>query len=233
MKAVGSAMQSIEQQDNLSLSLKPASDIKQSVQLPAICYPTTPLFLDSSQQQQQIRSRTPFNLQGLQYRTTTFTQFQTTTFRYPPTPPIDIDNMMSSHDSQSLSHMNYGGLGDNSPATTADKSAFASLPTPPDLVPISELDSTSTCSLSPQTCSKNSYYPLKQQWQHMQESADLTNSHCLSAQQSINPWISGPAAAQDPSTPPSTAIIPSGIHPSSHPHLFFQLPQYGDAGMIF
>lgn len=241
IEKVGNGMQSIE--DSLPRSLGSNSTLepnKQAVQLPTICYPpgvTQPLLLDS----QQLRPRTPFNLQGVQYRTTTFTQFQVaqTTFRYPPTPPVDIsENMMSSQQQQTceapaLSHMNYAASADA--AASTDKTGFPSLPTPPDLVPISEIDSSS---MSPQTC-KNStfYYPaVKQQWQHQSsDMSDMNSTQCLNTPAQMWP-------VSESTTPPSSSLLPNlqpsstgGLCTSMQQAYFFQLPQlnqYGDGMFI-
>ena len=212
-----------------------SSSNTQSVQLPTICYPTglnsPPIYVDSSQQQQlrSGRQHHPFNLQSLQYRTTTFTQLQVaqTTFRYPPTPPVDItsgsttgDNMLPSSCSEvpTLSHLNYIATGDHiQHASTVDKTLFASLPTPPDLVSINEMQQQGADSrnmTSSQTCKSTYFYPtaasIKQQWP---DTAPTDQSS----------WTA----------PHSTALVPS-IHQGSSaglsPFLFHHLPQQYAAG---
>lgn len=256
-KAENTMQQSCVEATNYTRTAPSTTSDKQSaaLQLPTICYPptntlATPPMFDSS----QFRSRAPFNLPSLQYRTATFTQLQVaqTTFRYPPTPPIDItDNSTAMQQVQALqscdvaptlSHLSYPANGDG---VTGDKNSFSSLPTPPDLVPISTVDvdgtSSSNCSMSPSAaatvCNKNNpyYYPPTWQQQSTDQQmavADITSNQCHTSQAlPVQAWSesnTSPLSIVQQHQSAST----TGSAPMSH--FFFQLPpQYGDGESLF
>ena len=237
---------------------------KQSVQLPTICYPSQlPPGAPSHHQMgnfietasavagPQFRSRSQFPGQ-LQYcRTATFTQLQVAqaTFRYPPTPPVDlaesIQQQAQCEQAPTLSHIGYPPLplpssGEVLPPVSTcstEKSSF-SLPTPPDLIPISSSDmdsgtiavspSTGPGGLKPSSSSSSSYY-YQLPWQQSITTTpqDLpsvgdANHHCLATHSHVQAWSGSESASPSPL--------------SLQQRFFFQLPQsatangqYGDS----
>lgn len=216
------AFRNITDSQSLTDSVRASSEAnsKPTVQLPTICFPAgTP---GTTNQSAQPPARQPY-VPGLEYRTTTYTQLQVaqTTFRYPPTPPIEMGDCTDRFQQQqpcpttALSHLHYQPQNDSS--MTDSKNAFPSLPTPPELVPISDLDSVSSgnASLSPQTC-KDSYY--RKQWASM-EGGDMSHSGYLNGSQQSWADATSPSAMQQS----SRASIP--------PAFLFPLPlnhQYGE-----
>ena len=226
---VGNPMQqNVEDGVRSSLSQDTSLDTnKQAVQLPTIRYPNgvaAPLLVD--------RQRNTYlpGVSGVEY---TFTQLQVaqTTVRYPPTPPVDIgdgqERMLHTQqacEAPALSHMSYTANGDT---PNSEKNNFHSLPTPPDLVPISEIPTTTThCNISPQSCTQEAnhmYY--RKHW-----SADDVNQSpiCLStlphAQQPV-PWGT--------TDPMGNGSLLHGQHPSMSmqqgikSQMMFSLPQAG------
>ena len=198
---------------------------KQSVQLPTIRYPTVapPLLVD--------RQRSTY-LPGVEY---TFTQLQVAqaTFRYPPTPPVEVGESSDrlAHTQQSceapaLSHMSYNANGE---APTSEKNAFPSLPTPPDLVPITEIPPTNSiahCNVTPQNCSQeaNQVYYRKQQW----ATEDLGQAHCLPSlphAQQHSSWGTDPMSG-GPLLPVQPPTLQQGMKSQMQPTLFFSLPHH-------
>ena len=135
---------------------------KQSVQLPTIRYPAAPLLVD--------RQRNAYlpGVSGVEY---TFTQLQVahTTFRYPPTPPVEIgegtERLLHTQQQQqgceapALSHMSYTANGE---VAASEKNTFHPLPTPPDLVPISEIPTTH-CNPG-QSCTQEANHMYYRKW---------------------------------------------------------------------
>ncbi len=186
---VGNHMQrSTEDSVGSSLSQDTALDTitnKQTVQLPTIRYPTgvaAPVLVDRQ------RNTYMSGVSGVEY---TFTQLQVaqTTFRYPPTPPVDIgdgqDRLLQTQqpcEAPALSHMSY------SAGETPEKNNFHSLPTPPDLVPISEMPPSTHCNISPQNCTQeaNHMYYRKQHWSA--DDVSQSPAGCLPHPQQPVPW---------------------------------------------
>lgn len=239
---------------------------KQSVQLPTICYPsqlppagpqTHPhmgSFLEAAGAvAPQFRSRGGGGGQfpgQLQYcRTATFTQLQVAqaTFRYPPTPPVDLADSLQQQQQQqaagcepapTLSHIGYPPLplpanGDVLPTVSTCSSEKFSLPTPPDLVPISTVDMDSSnppgATVSPSTghgglkaspsSSSSYYYQLPWQQGIATTQPDLpsvvgdANHHCLATHSHIQAWSGSESAS------------PSPLSLVQQQRFFFQLPQ--------
>ena len=214
-------------------SLESPTTNKLAVQLPTIRYPSAvapPLFVDP-------RQRNPF-LSGVEYRTTTFTQLQVaqTTFRYPPTPPVEVgegtDRLLHSQqqhqpsEAPALSHLNYTANGETA---TSEKNTFPSLPTPPDLVPSSDIDSVSNslCSISPQSCPETNSMYYRNKWS-TSLSQDMSQSSCLNASCSpqqtwgADPMTAGSLLPIQPSSAP--------VQTSMHPTFLFSLPQVNPYG---
>ena len=199
-----------------SVRASTAANSKQTVQLPTICFPA-----GAGTNQSALPARQPY-VPGLEYRTTTYTQLQVaqTTFRYPPTPPVEMGDCTDRFQQQpcpttALSHLHYQPQNDS--AISDSKNAFPSLPTPPELVPITDIDSVSSgnATISPQTC-KDSYY--RKQWAAMD--GDLNNSYINGSQQN---WADATSPNMQQS---SRASIP--------PAFLFPLPlnQFGE-GILF
>ena len=206
------------------------SNSKQTVQLPTIRYPASaPLLVD--------RQRNTYlsGVSGVEY---TFTQLQVAqaTFRYPPTPPVEVGEgterllPQQACEAPALSHMSYTSNGETA---TSEKNTFHSLPTPPDLVPISDIPPTN---ISPQNCTQEmSYY--RKQW----STDDVNQSPCLPslphAQQQPLPWSTEPMGAGGPLLHVQQHhSMQQGIKSQMQPILFSLPPtaghSYGD-GMSF
>lgn len=178
MEPVGNSMQQANEEDaRTSIASETFTDSnKQAVQLPTIRYPSAPVLVD--------RQRGAY-LPGVEY---TFTQLQVAqaTFRYPPTPPVEVGESSdrlphSSCEAPALSHLNYTA---NEDTANSEKSSFHSLPTPPDLVPISEISPTNCSSTPQQNLTSDSTYYRKHHW----SAEDINQAHCLPVMQQTVPW---------------------------------------------